>query len=82
MSSGHPTNSASGPRNWCGWPDSNRHDFRRWILSPLHIPISPHPQFNLVSLERFELPPPGPKPGTLPDYAIGSITSRHRPRLN
>ena len=31
----------------------------------------------LVSLERFELPPPGPKPGTLPDYAIGSINNRH-----
>ena len=27
---------------------------------------------KLVSLERFELSPPGPKPGTLPGYAIES----------
>jgi hypothetical protein len=28
---------------------------------------------KLVSLERFELSPPGPKPGTLPGYAIESL---------
>ena len=26
---------------WCPGPDSNRHTFRRGILSPLRLPISP-----------------------------------------
>ena len=29
---------------WCGWRDSNSHDFRHWYLKPACIPISPHPQ--------------------------------------
>ena len=81
MSSGHPTNSASGPRNLV--PEAGLEPARLTArdFKSLESTISPLGQ-NLVSLERFELPPPGPKPGTLPDYAIGSITSRHRPRLN
>lgn len=33
-------------KKWCGWPDLNRQGFRRGILSPLCLPISPHPPDN------------------------------------
>ena len=51
--------------------------------SPLMLPLH-----CMVSLPRFELGPPGPKPGTLPDYATESyleedvrfeLTDRFRP---
>ena len=31
---------------WCEWPESNRHDRSREILSLLCLPISPHSQLN------------------------------------
>ena len=31
--------------NWCEWPESNRHDRSREILSLLCLPISPHSHF-------------------------------------
>lgn len=33
-----------GQKIWCGWSESNRQDFRRGILNPLCLPLSPHPQ--------------------------------------
>jgi site-specific DNA recombinase len=30
-------------REWCGWPGSNRHSSRNWILNPARLPIPPHP---------------------------------------
>ena len=43
---------------------------KRRILSPLGLPIPPYSQ--LVSLLGFEPRPHGPKPWTLPGYAIES----------
>ena len=28
---------------WWGWRDSNSHDFTRWNLNPVRLPITPHP---------------------------------------
>jgi hypothetical protein len=79
MSSGHPTNSASGPTTWCDWPESNRHALQRQILSLLCIPVSPQSQIYWSEYEDLNLGPPAPKAGALPGCAI----LRHLlPRLN
>src|SRR5581483_9595989 len=31
-------------RRWCGRGDSNSHDFHRWNLNPVRLPVSPRPQ--------------------------------------
>ncbi len=28
---------------WCGWRDSNPHNFRHWNLNPARLPVPPHP---------------------------------------
>src|SRR5258708_29648673 len=31
---------------WCGRGDSNPHDFHRWILSPVRLPVPPRPRWS------------------------------------
>lgn len=39
-------------QDWCGWPGSNRHSSRNWILNPARLPIPPHPHRPSGSLGR------------------------------
>ncbi len=37
-------------REWCGWPGSNRHSSRNWILNPARLPIPPHPHRRVAGV--------------------------------
>ena len=39
---------------WCGRRDSNPHDFRRWYLKPVRLPIPPRPPADSAAREQTQ----------------------------